>query len=48
MGADVMSQSNTKETAADVAQRCNAKKEIIQILKSAEGNFAKNCKIIVH
>lgn len=36
MGADVMCQSNTKETAADVAQRCNARMEIIQILKSAE------------
>ena len=39
MGADVLEESNTKETAGDVAQRCNANKEIIQILRAAECFF---------
>ena len=38
MGADVLEESNTKETAGDVAERCNANKEIIQILRASEGN----------
>jgi len=37
MGADVLCESNTKETAAEVAQRRNANKQLAQILKSAEG-----------
>lgn len=37
MGADVLEESNTFETAGDVAQRCNAKKEIVEILRAAEG-----------
>lgn len=36
MGADVLEESNTFETAGDVAQRCNAKKEIVEILRAAE------------
>ena len=39
MGANVVAESNTSETAADVAERCEAKHELIQILRSAEGVF---------
>lgn len=37
MNADVVAESNTNETAGDVAERCHAKKEVIQILRAAEG-----------
>ena len=37
MGADVLCESNTKETAGDVAERCNANPDLVQILKAAEG-----------
>ena len=47
MGADVLEESNTKETAGDVAERCNANKEIIQILKAAEG-FPNNNDLLIY
>jgi len=40
MGADVLCESNTKETAGDVAQRCHSNADLVQILKAAEVEVA--------
>lgn len=36
MGVNVMTESNNNETAADVAERCHANADVIQILRAAE------------
>ena len=40
MDVDVMVESNSGETAADVAQRCAGRVELIQLLKAIEVEVA--------
>ena len=40
MDVDVMAESNSGETAADVAQRCAGRSELIQLLKAIEVEVA--------
>lgn len=39
MGADIYALTSTSETAADLAERCGGKLELVQLLRAAEGNL---------
>jgi len=42
MGADIFALTNTSETAADLAERCGGKLELVQLLRAAEGTYNMN------